>query len=317
MTAQAGDGMPGFGDRDLPLAAGSLTGVRLWHVDVSSFERVWAGPPAEVEGLLTGIFGGMWQRGENVAVCGGGRWPPAGHADRVPAHRCGCGFWAYWTLRDALHSDYRQAEVVGIMEGYGRARIGTRGCRCSRARILALHVPHVTPDFLARGHQPHNVAETLGRYYGVPWYTSLAEMLAAHPPTADYLPRRRQHLAATSLPPAASPAAVKWPRVVAFAVAYAVLAGTLITLATLWSPWALAVVTAIMLAGAFWPIGMRWLPRWVRKLMRERGTGAPGLEAGGTGPRGQYRVLGDVRPAVPSWEAGGSRSGGGGSRTWS
>lgn len=182
--------MPGFGDRDLPLAAGSLTGVRLWHVDLPSFEVVSDGSRAEVDGLLTGIFGVTWRRRENVAVCGGGQRPPAGHADPVPAHHCGCGFWAYWTLQDALRSDYRQAQVIGIMQGYGRTRIGTRGCRCSKARVLALHVPATRPDFLMWGLQPQNVGEILGRYYGVPWYPSLKEMLAAHPPTADYLPSR-------------------------------------------------------------------------------------------------------------------------------
>jgi hypothetical protein len=137
MTVQAGDGLPGFSDRDLPLAAGSLTGVRLWHVDLWSFEAVMDGRATEVDGLLTGVFGVTWQRGENVAVCGGGRRPGAGHAALVPAHRCGCGFWAYWTPRDALRSDYRRAEVIGIMQGYGRARIGTRGCRCSSGGSLS------------------------------------------------------------------------------------------------------------------------------------------------------------------------------------
>ena len=70
MNALAGEGIPGFSGRDLPFAAGSVTGVRLWHVDMTSAEAVANGTP--VEGLLTGVFGGVWRRGENVAVCGGG-----------------------------------------------------------------------------------------------------------------------------------------------------------------------------------------------------------------------------------------------------
>ncbi|HEY5984940.1 MAG TPA: hypothetical protein VIV12_00955, partial [Streptosporangiaceae bacterium] len=110
--------------------------------------------------------------------------------------------------------------------------------------------------------------EILGRYYGVPWYPSLEQMLAAHPPTADYLPRRRQRRAAAPPPHPASPARpapVSWPRVAGLAAASAILAGTVITLAALWSPSALAVVTAVTVASLIWPIGTRWLPRWARK----------------------------------------------------
>lgn len=46
---------------------------------------------------------------------------------------CSCGFWAY--------NDYAFAEhgtVTGIIEGYGKTSIGTRGFRCEKARIVAL-----------------------------------------------------------------------------------------------------------------------------------------------------------------------------------
>jgi len=193
MTAQAGDGIRGFSDQDLPLAAGSLTGVRLWQVDLPAAAAVLTGTPAPMDGLLAGVYGGTWQRGENVAVCGGGHRPPAGHCDPVPALGCGCGFWAYWAPRKARRTDYYwRADVIGIMQGYGRTRIGTRGCRCGKARILALHVTGSSPDFQAWGLHRQDVAGILGRYYGVPWYPSLPEMLAAHPPTTDYSPRQRQ-----------------------------------------------------------------------------------------------------------------------------
>ncbi len=270
MTAQTGDGIPGFSDRDLPLVAGSLTGVRLWHVDMPAAEAVMNGAPARVEGLLTGVFGGTWQRGENVAVCGGGQRPPAGHPDPVPAHRCGCGFWAYWTPRDARRSDYYwRGDVIGVMQGYGRTRIGTRGCRCSKARILALHVRQVTPGVVTPGFPawdlPHaEIAGILGSYYGVPCYPSLEEMLAACPPTTDYLPRRRQPRAASPAPPA-RPGPVHWLRAAGLAAAYTTLAGAVIMLAALWGPRAVAVVTAITVAGAIWPVGTWWLPSWARK----------------------------------------------------
>ncbi len=266
MTVQAGDGLPGFGDRDLPLAAGSLTGVRLWRVDLPRLEAMPDGGPVAAEGLLSGVFGAPWQRGENIAVCGGGLRPAAGHAEQVPAPCCGCGFWAYWAPRDALRSDHhRRAEVIGMMQGYGRTRIGTRGCRCGKARILALHVPERTRAFAVWDLRPQDAAEILARYYGVPWYPSLEAMLAAHPPTADYLPRHRQHLAAATSPGPAGAAPVRWARVAALAGAYAVVAGVVIMLAALWIPQALAAVVAVTVAAAIWPVGTLWLPQWARK----------------------------------------------------
>jgi len=196
MIAQAGEGLPGFSGRDLPLAVGSVTGVRLWHVDVPAAEAVLNGAPERVDGLLTGVFGGVWGRGENEAVCGGGQESPP--CDLVPGPECGCGFWAYWALRYAWRCHYYwRGEVVGIIQGYGRTRIGTRGCRCGKARIVGLHVRPAEPD--PDGDPPtlhhDDLVEVLGSYYGVPCYPSLAEMLAAHPLTADYLPRRQRRLA--------------------------------------------------------------------------------------------------------------------------
>jgi hypothetical protein len=208
MTAPAGEGIPGFSGRDLPLAAGSVTGVRLWHVDMTSAEAATNGTPARAEGLLTGVFGGVWRRGENVAVCGGGgQGSPPCHRDLVPAPGCGCGFWAYWALRYAWRCDYYwRGEVLGVIQGYGRTRIGTRGCRCRKARILGLHVRPVDPERQPPGMGHHDTAEVLGSYYGVPCYPSLEEMLAAHPLTVDYLPRRHRHLATSPLLRPATPA---------------------------------------------------------------------------------------------------------------
>jgi hypothetical protein len=224
MITQAGEGIPGFGGRDLPLAAGSVTGVRLWHVDMASAEAVANGTPGPVEGLLTGVFGGVWRRGENVAVCGGGQGAPACPRDLVPAPECGCGFWAYWALRYAWRCDYYwRGEVIGVIQGYGRTRIGTRGCRCGKARILGLHVRAGDPGGEPRGLSQHDLAGVVGSYYGVPCYPSLEEMLAAHPLTADYLPRRNRRLATSAtLGPAirALPTPAEWLRAMGLAGRY-------------------------------------------------------------------------------------------------
>ena len=63
MITSAGEGIPGFSGRDLPLAMGSVTGVRLWRVDMASAEAVVNGAPGPVPGLLAGVFGGVWRRG--------------------------------------------------------------------------------------------------------------------------------------------------------------------------------------------------------------------------------------------------------------
>jgi hypothetical protein len=227
MITPGGEGIPGFSGCDLPLAAGSVTGVRLWHVDMPSAEAVANGTPGPVDGLLTGVFGGVWRRGENVAVCGGGPGAAPCPGDLVPAPECGCGFWAYWALRYAWRCHYYwKGQVVGIIQGYGRTRIGTRGCRCSKARIVGLHVRPAEPDPQPEspagpeGLSQHDLAEVLGSYYGVPCYPSLAEMLAAHPLTADYLPRRQQRLATSpTLGPAvrALPTPANWLRAMGLA----------------------------------------------------------------------------------------------------
>jgi hypothetical protein len=56
-----------------------------------------------------------------------------------PAFRdCGCGFWAYWKF-DPHEFHLGEKPVVGIVEGYGKTIVGTRGFRCAKARIVALH----------------------------------------------------------------------------------------------------------------------------------------------------------------------------------
>jgi len=219
MNAPAGEGIPGFSGRDLPLAAGSVTAVRLWHVDMGSAQAVVNGAAAPAEGLLTGVFGGVWRAGENVAVCGGSQEAPPCQSDLVPTPECGCGFWAYWALRYAWRCDYYwRGDVIGVIQGYGRTRIGTRGCRCGKARIVGLHVRPPGPDDQPRSLHHRDVAEVLRGYYGVPCYPSLAAMLAAHPLTADYLPRRHRRLAGSSaLRPAALPTPASWLRALGLA----------------------------------------------------------------------------------------------------
>lgn len=50
---------------------------------------------------------------------------------------CDCGFWAYDEHTFKSHGD-----VSGVIEGYGRTTIGTRGFRCEKAKIVALCREH-------------------------------------------------------------------------------------------------------------------------------------------------------------------------------
>ena len=46
---------------------------------------------------------------------------------------CECGFWAYDEAGFKAHG-----RVVGVIEGYGKTTVGTKGFRCEKARIVAL-----------------------------------------------------------------------------------------------------------------------------------------------------------------------------------
>jgi len=49
-----------------------------------------------------------------------------------------CGFWSYWKF-DPHEFHLGEKPVVGIIEGYGKTIRGSRGFRCAKARIVALH----------------------------------------------------------------------------------------------------------------------------------------------------------------------------------
>lgn len=142
-----------FSGDDYDFAAGSIKGLRSWGMD--SLGRLHGVTHAEV-----------WLPGENVAICKKStstmcpefarrgtdvfalrppHFRPCGAAgcDGYSHHleprshsfspSCDCGFWAY-----DEHTFKDHGPVVGVIEGYGRTTIGTRGFRCEKARIVAL-----------------------------------------------------------------------------------------------------------------------------------------------------------------------------------
>ena len=83
---------------------------------------------------------------------------------------CNCGFWAYYS--DGTWSG--AAPVRGVIEGYGKTTVGTKGFRCSKARILALTLSRK---------KRHRAATNLVRrnYPDLDYFEDDAAMLAAFP----------------------------------------------------------------------------------------------------------------------------------------
>jgi hypothetical protein len=109
------------------------------------------------------------------------------HPHQVPGPNgeCGCGFWAYWTPEQA-GSVYRPARpVLGVIEAYGRTRIGEKGFRAEKARIIAVCrlFDFADPDLDTAAEMQVEKA-----YPSVNVYATPECMLALHPPTKDYLP---------------------------------------------------------------------------------------------------------------------------------
>jgi hypothetical protein len=186
--------MSEFSDR--PFVAGSLFGLRAFHVD--RYGR-----------LTSPSFGDhVFTPGENVSVCKRGWTKPAPpgsltfavHASFASWHEtpqqraereenearaqqpheagaifCRCGFYAYTDGRNDYLKENRRDRVGGIVEGYGICTVGTRGFRAERVRLVALIEPR---DAFA---QPDRWERVQHNYPDVPVYATKREAIAAHP----------------------------------------------------------------------------------------------------------------------------------------
>jgi hypothetical protein len=124
-TVPALRGEPGYSEAgEAALAAGSVRGYRWWGLTPG--------------GTLLGMHA-PWEPGENTARCLIRDFESAAvHPDSgVPAKGCHCGFYAWWTVQPR-YATGSLLPVLGVIEGYGRVRTGTKGFRCAKARILAL-----------------------------------------------------------------------------------------------------------------------------------------------------------------------------------
>lgn len=84
---------------------------------------------------------------------------------------CQCGFWAYDESGFARHG-----KVIGVIEGYGKTTVGSKGFRCEKARIASLCCEGANGERLSR-----SVLQRLAHLYPeVVFHETFEEMVAAH-----------------------------------------------------------------------------------------------------------------------------------------
>lgn len=201
--------MPGEFGYDL--AIGEVRGTRAWQL---------------MRNKLAGVsHAQVWVPGENRAECRRTQAVRAQMTISMPMPttaylpnpcsgmepRCACGFYAYLRgVNDYLSESLPTpggGQIGGVIRGWGKTVVGTRGFRTERAEILALYVPlrswQVVPAerrfydagwtsrtiremWEFRETPPGQVAdlvERLGSTYDVPVFTSWDVLLREFPPT--------------------------------------------------------------------------------------------------------------------------------------
>lgn len=178
-----------FGGTDVPLRIGSLVGIRVFNLN------------SKLGSLVGPVYDNWeWVPGVNIAMC---NRPPyyfdfaTMTGSQVPDHKpgsqvCTCGFYAFMddSKIDYYHDSraHKWRGMLGIIEGWGRVTYGTRGFRCSHARILALveparvDAPKARPCFPVEGECARDVWPTIAHKYAeIPYYHTLLEALMDHP----------------------------------------------------------------------------------------------------------------------------------------
>ena len=116
-------------DGDSGLVVGTVRGFRRWKLTSAKHLRP-----------LTQLH--PWTPGENHAHCTG--WGMFLKKHHVASVDCSCGFYAYFSPG----ADQLSGDVEGIIEGYGRVTVGSKGFRAERAKIVALVVPSFRLHYL-------------------------------------------------------------------------------------------------------------------------------------------------------------------------
>jgi len=151
-------------------AMGSAIGVRSWDVD-------------RLGRLISPSYKTTWVPGEMLAECRiGDRIFLRNSHTVVGDHKqseCACGFYAYYKG----FNEYAQEDrITGVIEGYGETQIGTRGFKCAKAKIVALHIPDASALTNRIGKTPfERVRDNYGPHVAI--FTDYAQMVSGFPTT--------------------------------------------------------------------------------------------------------------------------------------
>jgi hypothetical protein len=145
----------------------SFRGIRSWEVTRAG--AYWADDDCTVcqlfwnKYLLVGVSGYHWIPDENLAECR--------YGCSLATPDCSCGFYAYWQMDEWLtwRAGHR---ITGVIDGYGNITLGTKGFRCSKARILAMVIPE--------NHKTRGLEQI---YQEVRVYKDIPSMLTEFPPS--------------------------------------------------------------------------------------------------------------------------------------
>ena len=168
-----------FGSR--PFVAGAIVGTRSWMIQNGSLTGVryrsqdWTDGTNEAECHKSG--GGYTVSGLAHSMTRGGGFIPSW----VPPHEpclldCRCGFYAYF---DGSVDYAGEADVSGVIEGFGSCVVGDRGFRAARARVIALVVPELTTL-----QAMCEWSDVRAQFPRVPTYATLSQAVANHPLTS-------------------------------------------------------------------------------------------------------------------------------------
>lgn len=130
MTSYGLNSDDAFNGETVKFAAGKIRGLRSFKV-----------LPRDGSHILAGcVCPAQWHAENNEAehFLGANPWGlpvPGGDRHKVAGLDCHCGYYAHTDGKD----DYRtyQNTLTGIIEGWGRVTIGSRGFRAQKARIVA------------------------------------------------------------------------------------------------------------------------------------------------------------------------------------
>ena len=171
-------------------------GFRAWEL---SHDRELQSPSdPDLHTMSSLVQNYQWHEGLNRATCMLSMQEKASRRARnipecsYPTKRCSCGFYAYydvdtWSQHPSSAAKFQR--IHGVIEGYGRCVVGSKGFRAENALIVALLIPE--PDDISRQWLGHDRTQEEARdvvvdilrakFPSVPLFDSLDRLLANTP----------------------------------------------------------------------------------------------------------------------------------------